>query len=220
MRYFTRLTQRLIAALSAPTAEGVLYEVDMRLRPSGNKGPVATRLRSFARYQREEAWTWEHMALSRARMISGDQSLIEEAERIIEEVLTAPADQAKIVKDVAEMRALIEQEKPPKDIWDLKLIPGVLIDIEFIAQYLALVAPSKGQRVRTNELSTADALKALGDLIDPNDLDTCLTALKLYTDLSQLIRLCIDGPFDPANVPAGLSDRVARAADRDRKSVV
>lgn len=213
VRYFTRLTQRLMAALSAPTAEGVLYEVDMRLRPSGNKGPVATRLRSFARYQREEAWTWEHMALSRARMISGDQSLIDEAERIIEEVLAAPRDQAKTVKDVAEMRALIEKEKPPKDIWDLKLIPGGLIDIEFIAQYLALIAPGKGHRVRTNELSTADALKALGALIDPNDLDTCLTALKLYTDLSQVIRLCIDGPFEPGNVPAGLTDRVARAAE-------
>ncbi len=213
VRYFTRLTQRLMAALSAPTAEGVLYEVDMRLRPSGNKGPVATRLRSFARYQREEAWTWEHMALSRARMISGDQSLIEEAERIIDEVLAAPRDQAKTVKDVAEMRALIEKEKPPKDIWDLKLIPGGLIDIEFIAQYLALIAPGKGHRVRTNELSTADALKALGALIDPNDLDTCLTALKLYTDLSQVIRLCIDGPFEPGNVPAGLTDRVARAAE-------
>lgn len=213
VRYFTRLTQRLMAALSAPTAEGVLYEVDMRLRPSGNKGPVATRLRSFARYQREEAWTWEHMALSRARMISGDQSLIEEAERIIEEVLAAPRDQANTVKDVAEMRALIEKEKPPKDIWDLKLIPGGLIDIEFIAQYLALIAPGKGHRVRTNELSTADALKALGALIDPNDLDTCLTALKLYTDLSQVIRLCIDGPFEPGNVPAGLTDRVARAAE-------
>lgn len=146
-------------------------------------------------------------------MISGDQSLIEEAERIIEEVLAAPRDQAKTARDVAEMRALIEQEKPPKDIWDVKLIPGGLIDIEFVAQYLALVAPAKGHRVRTNELSTADALKALGDLIDPNDLDTCLTALKLYTDLSQVIRLCIDGPFDPANVPAGLTDRVARAAD-------
>ena len=213
VRYFTRLTQRLIAALSAPTAEGVLYEVDMRLRPSGNKGPVATRLRSFARYQREEAWTWEHMALSRARMLSGDQSLGGEAETIIEEVLAAPSDQAKTVKDVLEMRALIEQEKPAKDIWDLKLIPGGLVDIEFIAQYLALVAPAKGHRVRTNELSTADALKALGDLIDPNDLDTCLTALKLYTDLSQVIRLCIDGPFDSSTVPAGLTDRLARAAD-------
>lgn len=146
-------------------------------------------------------------------MISGDQSLIEEAERIIEAVLAAPRDQANTVKDVAEMRALIEKEKPPKDIWDLKLIPGGLIDIEFIAQYLALIAPGKGHRVRTNELSTADALKALGALIDPNDLDTCLTALKLYTDLSQVIRLCIDGPFEPGNVPAGLTDRVARAAE-------
>jgi glutamate-ammonia-ligase adenylyltransferase len=213
VRYYTRLTQRLIAALSAPTAEGVLYEVDMRLRPSGNKGPVATRLRAFARYQREEAWTWEHMALSRARMMSGDAGLVAEAERIIEEVLAAPRDRAKTVKDVLEMRALIEQEKPAKDIWDLKLIPGGLVDIEFIAQYLALVAPAKGHRVRTNELSTADALKALGALIDPNDLDTCLSALKLYTDLSQVIRLCIDGPFDPAKVPAGLTDRVARAAE-------
>ncbi|MGE8103336.1 bifunctional [glutamine synthetase] adenylyltransferase/[glutamine synthetase]-adenylyl-L-tyrosine phosphorylase [Allorhizobium sp. NPDC080224] len=213
VRYFTRLTQRLIAALSAPTAEGVLYEVDMRLRPSGNKGPVATRLRAFARYQREEAWTWEHMALSRARMMSGDAGLVAEAERIIEEVLAAPRDGGKTVKDVLEMRALIEQEKPAKDIWDLKLIPGGLVDIEFIAQYLALVAPAKGHRVRTNELSTADALKALGALIDPNDLDICLSALKLYTDLSQVIRLCIDGPFDPANVPAGLTDRVARAAE-------
>jgi glutamate-ammonia-ligase adenylyltransferase len=213
VRYYTRLTQRLIAALSAPTAEGVLYEVDMRLRPSGNKGPVATRLRAFARYQREEAWTWEHMALSRARMMSGDAGLVAEAERIIEEVLAAPRDRGKTVKDVLEMRALIEQEKPAKDIWDLKLIPGGLVDIEFIAQYLALVAPAKGHRVRTNELSTADALKALGALIDPNDLDICLSALKLYTDLSQVIRLCIDGPFDPANVPAGLTDRVARAAE-------
>jgi glutamate-ammonia-ligase adenylyltransferase len=138
---------------------------------------------------------------------------LEEAEGIVEEVLAAPRDTAKTTKDVLEMRALIEQEKPPKDIWDVKLIPGGLVDIEFIAQYLALVAPAKGLRVRINELSTADALKALGKLIDPNDLDTCLAALKLYTDLSQVIRLCIDGPFDPANVPAGLTDRVARAAD-------
>ncbi|KPF41114.1 bifunctional [glutamine synthetase] adenylyltransferase/[glutamine synthetase]-adenylyl-L-tyrosine phosphorylase [Rhizobium sp. AAP43] len=213
VRYYTRLTQRLIAALSAPTAEGVLYEVDMRLRPSGNKGPVASRLRAFAKYQREEAWTWEHMALSRARMISGDERLIEEAEAIIAEILAAKRDEAVVAKDVAEMRKLIEDEKPAKDSWDLKLIPGGLIDIEFIAQYLALVAPAQGRPVRTNGLSTGDALKAFGDLIDPNDRDTCLAALKLYTDLSQVIRLCIDGGFDPEAVPAGLIDLVTRAAE-------
>ncbi|SMD10995.1 bifunctional [glutamine synthetase] adenylyltransferase/[glutamine synthetase]-adenylyl-L-tyrosine phosphorylase [Rhizobium sp. RU36D] len=213
-RYFTRLTQRLIAALSAPTAEGVLYEVDMRLRPSGNKGPVATRLRAFEKYQKEEAWTWEHMALSRARLICGDPDLMADAERIIAEVLGQARDKARIAADVAEMRGLIEKEKPPRDIWDFKLIPGGLIDIEFIAQYLALIAPGHGIEARTNGLSTAEALQAMGaDLLDPNDLELCLKTLGLLTDLSQVTRLCIDGAFDPATVPAGLLDLICRAGD-------
>jgi glutamate-ammonia-ligase adenylyltransferase len=213
-RYFTRVTQRLIAALSAPTAEGVLYDVDMRLRPSGNKGPVATRIRSFEKYQREEAWTWEHMALTRARLICGDEALMLDAERIIGEVLSVRRDRAKIAREVAEMRALIEQEKPPAGIWDLKLIPGGLIDIEFIAQYLRLIAPLKGVGIDANGLSTAEALKLLGaSLMDRNDLELCLEALDLYTALSQLIRLCIDGHFDPENAPSGLIELACRAAD-------
>ncbi|GLU82196.1 glutamate-ammonia-ligase adenylyltransferase [Rhizobium sp. NBRC 114257] len=213
-RYFTRITQRLIAALSAPTAEGVLYEVDMRLRPSGNKGPVATRINSFEKYQREEAWTWEHMALSRSRLICGDEKLVNDAERVIGEVLSTKRDVARIAKDVREMRALIEQEKPPESIWDLKLIPGGLIDIEFIAQYLRLIASVRGVGIDANGLSTAEALKLLGgSLMDRNDLDVCLEALQLYTEVSQLIRLCIDGPFDPKNTPSGLIELVGRAGD-------
>ncbi|MFS8044751.1 bifunctional [glutamine synthetase] adenylyltransferase/[glutamine synthetase]-adenylyl-L-tyrosine phosphorylase [Rhizobium sp. BR 314] len=213
-RYFTRITQRLIAALSAPTAEGVLYEVDMRLRPSGNKGPVATRINSFEKYQREEAWTWEHMALSRARLICGDEEFSLDAERIIGEILSSTRDVAKIAKDVREMRGLIDQEKPPESIWDLKLIPGGLIDIEFIAQYLRLIAPARGVGIDANGLSTAEALKLLGgSLMDRNDLDICLEALHLYTEVSQLIRLCIDGTFDPKNTPSGLIELVCRAGD-------
>ncbi|MBB3453999.1 glutamate-ammonia-ligase adenylyltransferase [Rhizobium sp. BK313] len=213
-RYFTRITQRLMAALSAPTAEGVLYEVDLRLRPSGNKGPVATRINSFEKYQRGEAWTWEHMALSRARLICGDEDLVLNAERIISEVLSARRDIPKIAKDVAEMRGLIEQEKPPVSIWDLKLIPGGLIDIEFIAQYLRLIAPARGVGIDANGLSTTEALKLLGgSLMDRNDLDLCLEALHLYTELSQLIRLCVDGPFDPDRAPSGLIELVCRAGD-------
>jgi glutamate-ammonia-ligase adenylyltransferase len=214
VRYFTRITQRLIAALSAPTAEGVLYEVDMRLRPSGNKGPVATRISSFAKYQREEAWTWEHMALSRARLICGDASLIGDVERVIEEVLSTRRDVRKVAKDVAEMRALIEQEKPPANMWDLKLIPGGVVDIEFIAQYLALIAPAKDVAVKVNGISTGEALKQLGaPLMASTDVDSCSEAFGLYTELSQLIRLCIDGPFDPKDAPAGLIDLVCRAGD-------
>jgi len=214
VRYFTRVTQRLIAALSAPTAEGVLYEVDMRLRPSGNKGPIATRITSFAKYQREEAWTWEHMALSRARLICGDASLIADAERVVEEVLSTHRDVGKVARDVAEMRALIEQEKPPANPWDLKLIAGGVVDIEFIAQYLALIAPANDVAIKVNGLSTGEALKELGaPLMTEDDLDTCLRAFSLYTELSQLIRLCIDGPFDPKEAPAGLTDLVCRAGD-------
>lgn len=213
-RYFTRITQRLIAALSAPTAEGVLYEVDMRLRPSGNKGPVATRIGAFQKYQREEAWTWEHMALSRARLISGDASLTQEAERVVAQALATKRDIDKVTHDVAEMRDLIETEKPPGSIWDFKLIPGGLVDIEFIAQYLALIAPAKGIDVKVNGLNTAEALKLLGGkLMAASDVDLCIEALTLYTDLSQLIRLCIDGLFDPKEAPAGLIDLVCRAGD-------
>jgi glutamate-ammonia-ligase adenylyltransferase len=214
VRYFTRITQRLIAALSAPTAEGVLYDVDMRLRPSGNKGPVATRIGSFGKYQREEAWTWEHMALSRGRLICGDGSLVAEAERIVAEVLSKPRAIEKVADDVAEMRELIEKEKPPAGPWDLKLIPGGVVDIEFIAQYLALIAPAKGVHVRVNGLNTGEALKLLGGkLMTSTELDTCLEGFALYTELSQLIRLCIDGIFDPRDAPAGLTDLVCRAGD-------
>ncbi|MBP1843774.1 glutamate-ammonia-ligase adenylyltransferase [Rhizobium petrolearium] len=213
-RYFTRITQRLIAALSAPMAEGVIFEVDLRLRPSGNKGPVATRINAFSKYQREEAWTWEHMALTRARLVCGDESLVNEARDVIGEVLSARRGVGKIAKDVAEMRALIEKEKPPRDIWDFKLIPGGLIDIEFIAQYLRLIAPASGVAIDTYGFSTAEALKTLGSkLMPPGDLDACLEALRLFTELSQVIRLCVDGPFDPKDAPAGLLERVCRAGD-------
>jgi len=213
-RYFTRITQRLISALSAPTAEGVLYDVDMRLRPSGNKGPVATRIKSFEKYQREEAWTWEHMALTRARLICGDAELIAEAERIVADVLSSKTDPKRIARDVSEMRALIGTEKPAASIWDLKLIPGGLIDIEFIAQYLRLVASVNGIKVEGDDFNTAGQLKLIGtELMDRNDLELCLTALSLYTDISQLIRLCIDGEFDPAKAPAGLIEIVCRAGD-------
>ncbi|WP_377296061.1 bifunctional [glutamine synthetase] adenylyltransferase/[glutamine synthetase]-adenylyl-L-tyrosine phosphorylase [Rhizobium sp. SGZ-381] len=220
MRYFTRVTQRLIAALSAPTAEGIIFEVDLRLRPSGNKGPVATRINAFRKYQLEEAWTWEHMALSRARMVCGEESLMAEASGVIAEVLAEPADRAKIAADVAEMRGLIDKEKPPRDLWDLKLIPGGLIDIEFLAQYLRLVAGSEpplgddesGDESQTN--GTEAALKHHGpSVLSPDDLETCLAALHLYTELSQIVRLCVEGSFEPKDAPAGLIERLLTAAD-------
>jgi glutamate-ammonia-ligase adenylyltransferase len=213
-RYFTRVTQRLIAALSAPTAEGVLYEVDMRLRPSGNKGPVATRINAFEKYQREEAWTWEHMALTRARALCGDQSLMAQVDAIIRDILEQRRDVPKVAADVAEMRGLIDKEKPPSDLWDFKLIPGGLVDIEFIAQYLALIAPAQGIDVPAGGMSTADVLARLGPLLlDASDLDTVQQGLALFTNLSQIVRLCIEGDLEPKDAPAGLIDLLCRAGD-------
>lgn len=213
VRYYTRFTQRLIAALSAPTAEGVLYEVDMRLRPSGNKGPVATRLRAFERYQLEEAWTWEHMALTRARLMSGDEGLIQRAGACIARILSTQNDRQKIAADVAEMRSLIDTEKPPLNIFDIKLIAGGLIDLEFLAQYLALIAPQHGIAVPPG-MTTAERLKSLGAaLINPDDLEACLTALRLYNEVSHVIRTCIDGGFQPSEAPAGLIDLMVRVAE-------
>jgi glutamate-ammonia-ligase adenylyltransferase len=186
----------------------------MRLRPSGNKGPVATRVTAFAKYQREEAWTWEHLALTRARCICGDEGLIDEAEAIFAEILSGKRDVTKVRKDVEEMRDLIDKEKPPSDIWDFKLIPGGLVDIEFIAQYLTLVAPAKAVAPPPAGTHTMEALKGLGTaLMNANDLDTAVEALALFTEVSQIVRLCIDGDFAPKDAPAGLVDLVCRAGD-------
>ena len=138
-QYFARLTQRLISALTARTSYGALYQVDMRLRPSGRSGPVATQIDAFRDYQQNEAWTWEHMALTRARVVSATPGFGAEVEAVIREVLCRPRDRDTIAADALEMRRAIAQEKPENDHWDLKYAAGGLIDVEFVAQYLQLV---------------------------------------------------------------------------------
>ncbi len=202
--YFARLTQRLIAAVSAPTAEGVLYELDLRLRPSGNKGPVATHIDSFRTYQRRDAWTWEHMALTRARAVAGDESLSAEIDAEVEAVIALPRDAAKVAKEAAEMRKLIETEKPPRDGWDLKLMPGGLIDLEFVAQVAVLTARVEQGRRTT---ATADVLSRLEPgFADAQIRQELVDALQLYAGLTQMIRLCLTGPFEKEDVPPGLAD--------------
>ena len=136
--YFNRLAQRVTAALSVPTAEGALYEVDTRLRPQGAQGPLAVSFDSFARYQREEAWTWEHMALARARPLTGSDPARAALRAIIDEVLDRPRDPAVVHKDVLRMRAEMAAHKPPEGPLDAKLLRGGLVDLEFLVHYLQL----------------------------------------------------------------------------------
>ena len=136
--YYNRLAQRAIAALSVPTAEGALYEVDTRLRPSGEQGPPAASLDSFARYQCEQAWTWEHMALCRARVLFGSPSARAQLDDLVREVLSAPRDPETLRADVLEMRARMAQHKPPKGPLDIKLARGGLVDLEFLVHHAQL----------------------------------------------------------------------------------
>jgi [glutamine synthetase] adenylyltransferase / [glutamine synthetase]-adenylyl-L-tyrosine phosphorylase len=136
--YYTRLSQRVIVALSAPTAAGALYEIDTRLRPSGTQGPIAVSLESFARYQSHEAWTWEHMALCRARPLYGTEADRAQLASIIDQVLQAPRDPATLRTDVLKMRGDMARHKPPKGPLDVKLARGGLVDAEFIVHYLQL----------------------------------------------------------------------------------
>ena len=143
--YFARLTQALVTALSAPTAAGRLYEVDMRLRPSGRQGPVATAISSFENYQKSDAWTWEHLALTRARPIAGPDDLKRDLLVIIREVLAKPRDRAAVFADVADMRARLADAKPSQFDLDVKAGPGGMTDIELMAQTGALLAGSDVQ---------------------------------------------------------------------------
>ena len=209
--YYARLTQRLVAALSAPTAEGLLYDVVMRLRPSGQKGPVATQLSSFAAYQAQEAWTWEHLALTRARAVTGPAHLRQKADAIIHDTLVRPRDQAKTVADVLDMRRLIAAEKGTQNIWDLKQVRGGLVDLEFIAQYLQLVhAHAHPDVLDQNTLAVFQKLGVAG-VLSATDAETLKQASRLQHNLGQILRLCLEGPFDPASAPVGLKQQLALA---------
>lgn len=212
-QYYARLTQRMVTALSAPTAEGTLYEVDMRLRPSGQSGPLAARLSSFIDYQANEAWTWEQMALTRARVVTGPPLLRARVEAAISQALRRPRDRAQVAADVRDMRERIFKEKGTTNIWDLKQVRGGLVDLEFIAQFLQLVAAAQTPEVL--DQNTARALRKLAshDYLAAEHAEVLIPATELIHNLTQILRLCLDGPFDPAAAPKGLKELLVRAGD-------
>jgi [glutamine synthetase] adenylyltransferase / [glutamine synthetase]-adenylyl-L-tyrosine phosphorylase len=207
--YFARVTQRLISALSAPTEEGVLYDVDTKLRPSGSKGPVAVRLSSLERYYEEDAWTWEFLALTRLRGVAGDASLCERVEGIARSALSRPRDVGKVLADAADMRGRMERERPARSIWDLKLAPGGLVDVEFIAQALQLAhAPTAPLVLSPN---TGEALSKLGEagVLSAEEADRLHAAWRLWSDLVQVLRVCVADEFSPAEASEPLRRRLA-----------
>ena len=142
--YYNRLASRVSAALSVPTAQGALYEVDTRLRPQGNQGPLAVSCEAFGKYQREAAWTWEHMALTRARVLYGSQAARAELGAVLDEILRAPRDKAMLRDAVLSMRSEMARHKQPGGPIDAKLMRGGLVDCEFLVHYLQLKGETAG----------------------------------------------------------------------------
>ncbi|MFN3972963.1 MAG: glutamine-synthetase adenylyltransferase [Gemmobacter sp.] len=196
--YYARLTQAMVTALTAQMAEGRLYEVDMRLRPSGRQGPVATSLAAFESYQMTEAWTWEHLALTRARVLAGPRDLAAQVEAVRRAVLTAKGPGEGVMADVADMRARLRSAKPAAGAWEAKNGPGRLMDIELMAQTCALRAGDPARRVeaqlraglRTGALTAAEE-------------EVLLAAYRLCWRLQAGTRLLTDRPLEMEKLGLG-----------------
>ena len=208
--YFARLSQRLISAITAPTAEGRLYDVDMRLRPSGEAGPIASHFDGFARYQSESAWTWEHMALTRARPVAGDAGLCRRISETIAAVLRSPRDPEQLLIDVSAMRRRVAEENPRPSPWDLRNRPGGLIDLEFTVQYLLLRHAASSPEILRRR--TAEALAALGEagLLPPQARHELGEAAALFRNVQTVLTLLANGL--PATTVLAEPDAAALAA--------
>ncbi|CAA7617332.1 Glutamate-ammonia-ligase adenylyltransferase [Candidatus Terasakiella magnetica] len=210
--WYARLAQRMVNALTAKTGEGTLYEVDMRLRPSGNSGPIASSLEAFRRYHEEAAWTWEHMALTRARVVAGDSRLAGDVTQVIMQILTRRRDPAKLVCDVSDMRERMAKEHKAANHWEVKHLRGGLVDIEFVAQYLQLAHAADHPGILA--ANTAEALNKAADagVLARSDSEALLEALRLWLSVQTVLRQTIAGGFDEATAPIGLKDVLVRAS--------
>ncbi|MFZ2997643.1 bifunctional [glutamine synthetase] adenylyltransferase/[glutamine synthetase]-adenylyl-L-tyrosine phosphorylase [Sphingobium sp.] len=206
-QYFNRLGQRITNALSVSTAAGPLYEVDTRLRPSGAQGLLAVSLDSFARYQREEAWTWEHLALTRARPVFGSPHARAALDAILDETLRRPRDFDDLARQAVKMRGDIARHKPPVSDLDVKLVPGGLVDLEFLIHVT---------QFRHGMAFDPDLGQALGLLVAAGHLPADLIAAHdLVTRYLVVSRLVSPGSTEPPQATRPLLARACGAADWD-----
>jgi glutamine synthetase adenylyltransferase len=190
-----------------------LYEVDMRLRPTGNKGPVAVSLQSFTEYHASQSWTWEHMALTRARLIAGPPQLQARVAADIRRRLTQLREASVIIADARDMRARMAETFPGRNLWDLKYAPGGLVDIEFIAQSLQLIhAPALPEILDTNTMAALEKLRDAGLLSVP-DAEVLIAAAGLQHALTQVLRIALDETPVIEDATPGLKALLTRAAE-------
>jgi glutamate-ammonia-ligase adenylyltransferase len=205
-RWFARTARRMMSGLSVPTSEGALYEVDTRLRPSGNAGPLVAKFTSFVDYQSNQAWNWEHMALTRARVLAGGAAVREKVEAAIKAVLTAPRNAAKLVDDAEDMRARLRKHQPQAGPFDIRRGDGGLVDVEFIAQCLQLAHGATHQHLAAS-MPLPQLLSALrdADCLDDTAHEGLQAATNCFLTLRQIASLCLeDNDENPAPAIAAL----------------
>jgi len=221
-RWFARAARRLMSGLSAPSAEGELYEVDTRLRPSGNAGPLVTKFSSFVDYQLNQAWNWEHMALTRGRVLAGADKLRQKVEAAIGDILSAPRDMAKLAQDAEDMRQRLRTHQPQAGPFDIRRGDGGLVDVEFIAQSLQLAHGARHKSLLMpqplpqllSELKDADCL-------DRRAHDGLQAAAACFLSLRQIASLCLeDNETAPPTAIAGLLLEALNEPDMSRLSHV
>ncbi|WP_458790314.1 [protein-PII] uridylyltransferase family protein [Yoonia sp. MH D7] len=196
--YYARLTQALVTALTVPMSEGRLFEVDMRLRPSGRAGPVATSIEAFMAYQQDEAWTWEHLALTRARAVVGNRELAQRLEVFRCALLVDKGQGAAVRSDLAEMRVRIAEAKPPQGDWDAKIGAGRLQDTELVSQAAALIAGSPA-RDAASQLAAGVA----SGWLSAADGDAISHAASLFWRMQAAARLLTGGQLSPEDLGEG-----------------
>jgi glutamate-ammonia-ligase adenylyltransferase len=210
-QYYARLSQRLSSALTALTPEGRLFQIDTRLRPSGNAGPLASEVGAFIRYQSESAWTFEHMALTRARVLTGASALAQRLEAARRAILTRERDPDRLVVDVADMRTRIEAERGTSNPWMLKHSRGGLLDIEFIAQYLELHEAARHPEVLSRSAAEVFERLAGAGLIGPEEGRALVGMSRFFSTLQILLRLTMGTLRDEARFPNGVKLVLARS---------
>ena len=196
---FSRTARRFISAMTAPTFEGHLFEIDMRLRPSGNAGPLVTKIQSFEDYQFSNAWLWEHMALTRGRVLAGGEGLTNKINALLKRIFQMPRDQDEARQNIVDMKKRLEAHHVKKGDtkWDIKHAPGGLVDVEFIAQGLCLLhGAALFDRIDTSTKSNLELLGA-EHIISTDDEARLVEALSFYSSLLQIFRLCLDTPAEP-----------------------
>jgi glutamate-ammonia-ligase adenylyltransferase len=209
-QYFIRLANQVVAAITAPGAEGRLYEVDMRLRPSGSKGPVAVSLASFERYHAESAWTWERMALTRARPVAGPAALRRRITAAIRAALTREAGAQTALADAAAMRARMLRDLPAEGPWDVKLMPGGLVEVEFVAQALQLAHAPAAPAVLATTTRSALAALARARVLPEGEAEALIAADRLWRTIIGLIRLTV-GRWREEALPAPVAAALLRS---------